>query len=56
VAAGLKKRWEEVEEWLEPDEKIVPNVSLRQTYDSLFSIYLNLYEKHKEDFKTAAKI
>jgi len=56
MAAGLKKRWEEVEEWMKTDEEIVPNVSLRQTYDLLFSIYLNLYEKHKEDFKMVANI
>jgi xylulokinase len=56
MAAGIKKKWEEIEEWLVPDEQIMPDPSLRQTYDSLFAIYLNLYEKHQEDFKTVAKV
>jgi len=56
MAAGMKKRWEEVEEWLKPEERIVPNASLRHTYDRLFSIYLGLYEKHKENFRLVSKI
>jgi xylulokinase len=52
MAAGLKKRWEEIQEWLTPEERITPDPSLKQMYDRLFSIYVNLYEKHKDDFKT----
>ena len=55
MAAGLKKRWGEIQEWLAPQERITPDASLRQVYDRLFSIYVNLYEKHRDDFRTIAK-
>lgn len=56
MAAGIKKRWEDIQEWFVLHEKIEPNASLRQIYDRLFSIYLGLYEKHRDDFKAVAKI
>jgi sugar (pentulose or hexulose) kinase len=56
MAAGVKKRWEDIQEWFVLREKIEPNVSLRRIYDRLFSIYLGLYEKHRDDFRAVAKI
>ena len=56
MAAGLKKRWEDIQEWLTPEERITPDASLKEMYDQLFSIYVNLYEKHRDDFKAVANI
>lgn len=55
MASGLKKSWTEVKEWGRVRERIDPDLSLRNMYDELFSIYLSLYEKHKDDFKVIAK-
>lgn len=56
MASGLKKSWTEVKEWNQVRERINPDLSLRYMYDELFSIYLSLYEKHKDDFKLIAKL
>jgi len=55
MASGLKKSWAEVKEWHLVRERIDPDLSLRKMYDELFSIYLSLYEKHKDDFKLITK-
>jgi len=55
MAGGIKKKWIEAKEWQRAQEEISPDTSLRKMYDDLFSIYLNLYERHKEDFKLIAK-
>jgi xylulokinase len=54
MSAGIKKRWEDIERWLTPGHRIEPDPSLRQLYNHLFSVYLNLYEKHKQDFASVA--
>jgi len=56
VAAGMKKRWEDVAEWASYQKQVVPVPSYRKMYDELFTIYLSLYEKHKEEFKQLANI
>jgi len=55
MAGGIKKTWIEAKKWQRARENIYPDPSLRKMYDDLFSIYLNLYERHKEDFKLIAK-
>jgi len=56
MAGGIKKKWIEAKEWQRAhEEEINPDASLRKMYDDLFSVYLNLYERHKEDFKLIAK-
>jgi len=55
MAAGVKKRWEQAKEWPVITDKIDPKASLRGLYDNMFSVYLNLYEKHKEDFRSVGK-
>jgi len=54
MAAGIKKRWEDVSEWKGKQQIVEPIPSYREMYDGFFSIYLNLYEKHKTDFKLLA--
>jgi xylulokinase len=56
MSAGIKKRWDEVQEWVSDTERIEADQSLRMIYDDLFSTYLNLYEKHGEDFKRASRL
>jgi xylulokinase len=55
MAAGIKKNWSEATKWRQAREEIKPDHSLRTMYDDLFSVYLNLYERHKEDFKVITK-
>jgi len=54
MAGGIKKQWAEVKQWSRTHEEINPDPSLRKMYDDLFSIYLNLYGQHREDFKLIA--
>ena len=56
MSAGIKKRWDEVREWASDTERIEPDHSLRSLYDDLFCTYLNLYEKHREDFKRVSRL
>jgi xylulokinase len=56
MAAGIKKKWEDIQEWFQLRERTEPDASLTQIYDRLFSIYLGLYEKHIDDFKEVATI
>ena len=56
MSAGIKKRWDEVRDWTSDTEKTEADHSLRSLYDDLFSTYLNLYEKHREDFKRVSRL
>jgi xylulokinase len=56
MSACIKKRWDEVREWVFDTERIEADPSLRGLYDDLFSTYLNLYEKHREDFKRVSRL
>ena len=55
MAGGLKKNWTDAKEWQHVRENITPDSSLRQMYDEFYAIYLNLYERHKDDFKLITK-
>lgn len=56
MSAGIMKKWDDVRDWARDMEGIEPDHSLRGLYDDLFSIYLNLYEKHREDFKRVRRL
>ena len=55
MAGGLKKKWTDAKEWQHIRETIRPDLSLRKMYDEFYAIYLNLYERHKDDFKVITK-
>jgi xylulokinase len=56
MAAGLKTKWEDAKAWSAASEEIQPNPRYRKLYDTMFSIYLKLYEDHREDFKRVSKL
>ena len=56
MASGILKKWSNVREWTHDMERIEADHSLRGLYDELFSIYLNLYKKHREDFKRVTSL
>jgi xylulokinase len=55
MSAGMKNDWEGVKEWFMERKKLSPKTSNRQLYDGHFSIYLDLYKKHREDFTFLSK-
>lgn len=42
--------------WVRYDQQIMPNLDAHKTYQQIFPIFRDTYTKHREDFRTLAKI
>jgi len=51
VALGSAKNWTEIEKWIKSGEVVKPDPSKFKEYDIKYSVYLDLYEKLKDDFR-----
>lgn len=56
IGTGVFKRFEDLKNYVQIKEKTEPNSKNHELYSKLYQIYLNLYPKVKDDYKTLSKI